>query len=234
MSHHVALPILLPSPSRGARCFFLLVWGWCCSSWPSPALWSSDLGYTFTSPGAHLNNLCSHDPSSEILISRAFYLLKASEKILMWGHGWKSGIFLLSHSGGCGAYTVIPKLLIASSILILLRPESSGWPILSAPSVLPANLRFFPCVRLDSPKTNFQGINLAARFLGAELGKGSWRLTCTKAGPYFISVLVRMPPTLTGPWAPLCLRVNLHLLQGVGEMASRLLIMRAQGRVGWF
>lgn len=58
-------------------------------------------------------------------------------------------------------------------ILILLRPESSGWPILSAPSVLPANLRFFPCVRLESPKTNFQGINLAARFLGAELGKGS-------------------------------------------------------------
>ena len=74
MSHHVSFPILLPSPSRRARCFFLLVWGWCCSSWPSPALWSSDLGYTFTSPGAHLNNLCTHDPSSEILISLAFFL----------------------------------------------------------------------------------------------------------------------------------------------------------------
>ena len=84
-------------------------------------------------------------------------------------------------------------------ILILLRPESSGWPILSVPSGLPTNLRFFPCVRLDSPKMNFQGINLAARSLGAELGKGSWRLTCTKAGPYFISVLVRVPPTLI--WA---------------------------------
>lgn len=58
-------------------------------------------------------------------------------------------------------------------ILILLRPESSGWPMLSAPSVLPTNLRFFSCVRLDSPKTDFQGINLAARSLGAELGKGS-------------------------------------------------------------
>ena len=84
-------------------------------------------------------------------------------------------------------------------ISVLLRPESSGWPILSTPSVFPTNFRFFPCVRLDSPKTNFQGINLAARSLGAELGKGSWRLTCTKAGPYFISVLVRMPPALI--WA---------------------------------
>lgn len=49
--------------------------------------------------------------------------LKASQMILTYGQGGKLDTFLLLHFGGCRAYTVIPKLLTASFILILSRPE---------------------------------------------------------------------------------------------------------------
>lgn len=59
----------------------------------------------------------------------------------------------------------------------------------------------FSFVLPDSLKTNPQGINLAARALGVELGKGPWRPTCEKAGPYFISLKMPSQDASTLVWA---------------------------------